>query len=166
VCLLDSFIDGSPFAEWFDFPAQFQNLAGTTMGTCLFVAAGDDFRMDEFLKSSSIRSMRVFHKGDIQPKDNPLRERRPDSGFALLVSDDPDQEDLSGQIPVVLDFLLKNKEEILWTRKLGAEDHLLDFGFVPGQGIQSSVHLPPNLIMTLGLLDLGIVFSVIQLPRG
>src|SRR5258706_13730363 len=131
------------------------------MGTCLFVAAGDDFRVDEFLKSSTFKPMRVFHKGDIPPKDNPLRERRPDSGFALLVGDDPDQEDLSGQIPVALDFLLKNKDEILRTRKLGAEDLMLDFGFVPGQAMQSSVHLPPNLIMTLGLLGMGIVFSVI-----
>jgi hypothetical protein len=49
------------------------------------VAAGDDFRVDEFLKSSTFKPMRVFHKGDIPLKENPLKEQRPDSGFALLV---------------------------------------------------------------------------------
>jgi hypothetical protein len=77
-----------------------------------------------------------------------------------------DPEDLSAQIPAALNFLLKHDDEILRAKKFGAEDLVLDFGIVPGQKIQSTVHLPPNLVMTLGLLDMGIVFSVIQLPRG
>jgi len=136
------------------------------MGTCLFVATGENFQIDAFLKTSPLRPFSVFHKGEIPPKDNPQKEPRPDSGFALLVSDDANQEDLAAQVSAALDFLLQNEMELKRLRTLGAEEMWFDFGLVPGQRLQTSTALPPELILEMGRFGMGLVFSVVQLPRG
>lgn len=136
------------------------------MGTCVLVAIGDEFRVDDFLKTSRFKPMRVFRKGDVPPVNKLPRPTRQDSGFALIVSDDPNQHDLTNQIPEALEFLCQNEEELVRVREFGAEDLLLDFGFVPDKGLQNSVSLPPDLILAMARFGMGAVFSVIQIGRG
>jgi hypothetical protein len=122
--------------------------------------------MDKFLEKSPFRPRSKYYKGDVPPEDNPQKLPRPDSGFVVLVSHDEKGDDLSGQIQPACNFLLKNEEEIHGARGFGADNFLLDFGLVPGQQMQSSLYLPPELIEVLGRLGMGLRFSVIQIGQG
>jgi hypothetical protein len=45
-------------------------------------------------------------------------------------------------------------------------DMLLDLGVEVGNELQQAEYLPPELIGALGRLGMGLIFSVVQLPRG
>ena len=138
----------------------------TFMGTCVFVASGLKFRMDEFLGGSRFQPVSKFYKGDVPPLDNPKRQPRPDSGFTHLVSQDGNDHDLTGQFSDALTFLRQNMIEIGRMKQFGADNFLLDFGFVPGSTFQHSVYLPPELVDAMGQLKMGLIVSVIQIGKG
>lgn len=136
------------------------------MGTCMFAASGLEFRMDEFLASSSFRPQTRYYKGQVPPIDNPAKKPRPDSGFVVVVSSDDKGDDISGQRAEAYRFLQKNEQEIERARTLGADNFLFDFGIAPGQQLQTTIYLPPELIENMARFSMGIVFSVIQVSRG
>jgi hypothetical protein len=136
------------------------------MGSCVFVASGLDFRMDDFLRGSCFRPLSKFYKGDVPPKDNPHRLPRPDSGFVHLVSQDANDHEVAGQMATALTFLGQNEKEIGRLKQFGADNFLLDFGFTPPSTTQHSVYLPPELIAALGRFEMGLILSVIQIGQG
>ena len=135
------------------------------MGVCVFVASGLNFDVDRYLASSPFEAMAVFRKGDIPPKNNPERKPRPDSGFVVLISGDQ-QLDLSQQLKEALAFLHRHEAELKAMRAAGVDNTLLDLSVQVGDKMQQAEYLPPELIAALGRLGMGLIFSVVQLPRG
>ena len=132
------------------------------MGVCVFVAAGLEFRIDDFLETSRLVPATVFRKGDIPAKE---QRPRPDSGFVLPVSSD-ESPDLSDQFQEALDFLAENKTELGRLRQLGADTLLFDFGFSPTDQPQHSNYVPPELVTAMAAFRMGIVFSVVRFVRS
>ena len=135
------------------------------MGVCVLVASGLDFDVDRYLAGSPFKAMVVFRKGDIPPKNNPERKARPDSGFVVLLSGDQ-QPDLSQQFKEALTFLNRHETELKAIRSLGVDNLVLDLGVQVGDKAQQAEYLPPELIAAMGRLGIGLIFSVVQFPRG
>ncbi len=134
------------------------------MGVCVFVASGLNFDVDRYLAGSPLKAMTVFRKGDIPPKNNPERKARPDSGFVVLISGDQ-QLDLNQQLKEALGFLNEHEAELKAVRGAGVDNMLLDLGVQVGDKVQQAQYLPPELIAAMARLGMGLIFSVIQLPR-
>jgi hypothetical protein len=135
------------------------------MGVCVFVASGLNFDVDRYLAGGAFKAMSVFRKGEIPPKNNPERKPRPDSGFVVLVSDDP-QPNLSKQFADALRFLVEHQAELKAVKAVGVDNMLLDLGMQAGNQVTQAEYLPPELIAALARLGMGVMFSVLQLPRG
>jgi hypothetical protein len=135
------------------------------MGVCVFVASGLNFDMDGYLAKSPFKTMSVFRKGDIPPKDNPQRQPRADSGFTVLVAQSQGAG-LSKEVPEALLFLSRHKQEMLRLRNHGVDNLLFDFGMESQGMIQQAEYLPPELIAALARFDMGLIFSTVQIPKG
>jgi hypothetical protein len=135
------------------------------MSVCALVASGLNFDVDSYLPRSPFRVLSVFRKGQIPPKGNPQQQPRPDSGFTVLVGEDQAAE-LSIQVPAALRFLLKHEKELVRLRGLGVDNLLLDFGVEVGNELQQSHYLTPELMIALAKLKMGLMFSLVNLPRG
>ena len=83
----------------------------------------------------------------------------------VLVSGDQKLE-LNQQLQEALAFLDRHHAELRSVRKVGMDNMLLDLGVQVGDKMQQAQYLPPELIAALGRLGMGLVFSVVQLPRG
>ena len=135
------------------------------MGVCVFVASGLSFDVDRYLVGSPFKAMAVFRKGDVPPKNNPEKNPRPDSGFVVLLSGDR-EPGIRHQLRESLAFLDQHEAELKAMRKVGVDNMLLDLGVEVGEKLQQAEYLPPELIGALGRLGMGLIFSVVQLPRG
>jgi hypothetical protein len=135
------------------------------MGVCVFVASGLNFDVDRYLASSPFKAMAVFRKGDIPPKNNPENKPRPDSGFVVLISGDR-EAGLSQQLNEALAFLTQHSLEFRAIRHAGVDNMLLDLGVEVGHKLKQVEYLPPELVSALGRLGMGLIFSVVMLPRG
>jgi hypothetical protein len=135
------------------------------MGVCVFVASGFDFDVDRYLAGSPFKAMAVFRKGDIPPKNNPERKPRPDSGFVVLISGDQELS-LSQQLKEALAFLDRHEPDLKSVREVGGDNMLLDFSVQVADKLQQAEYLPPELIAALGRSGMGLIFSVVRLPRG
>jgi hypothetical protein len=135
------------------------------MGVCVFVASGLNFDVDRYLAGSPFKAMTVFRKGDVPAKNNPDKKPRPDSGFVVLISADKELG-LGQQLGEALAFLTAHDAELKAVRQVGVDNMLLDLGVETGNKVQQAEYIPPELIATLGRLGMGLIFSVVQLPRG
>jgi hypothetical protein len=135
------------------------------MGVCVFVASGLNFDVDRYLVGSPFKAMTVFRKGDVPPKNNPERKPRPDSGFVVLISGDR-EPGVNKQLKEALAFLTAHESELKAVRSAGADNMLLDLGVETGDKMQQAEYIPPELIAVMGQLEMGMIFSVVQLPRG
>lgn len=134
------------------------------MGVCVFVASGLNFDVDHYLAASPFEAMAVFRKGEIPPKNNPERKPRPDSGFVVMVS--ADQElGLGPQFKEAFAFLTRHEAALKAIRDVGVDNMLLDCSVQVGDKMQQAEYLPPELIAFIGGLGMGLIFSVVQLPR-
>ena len=97
--------------------------------------------------------------------NTPERKSRSDSGFVVLVSGDQELG-LVPRLKEALAFLNEQGAELKAVRKVGVDNMLLDFGMQVTDKIQQVEYFPPELIMALGRLGLGLMFSVVQIPRG
>jgi hypothetical protein len=48
----------------------------------------------------------------------------------------------------------------------GVDNMLVDIGIEAGHALQQSEYLPPELMVILARIRMGLIFSVIQVPRG
>jgi hypothetical protein len=135
------------------------------MGVCVFAASGLNFDVDRYLASSPFKATSVFRKGDVPPMNNPERKSKPESGFVVIVSGDQ-EVGLVPQLKEAWAFLNEYGAELQAMRKVGVDNMLLDFGMQVTDKIQQVEYFPPELIMALGRLGLGLMFSVVQIPRG
>jgi hypothetical protein len=135
------------------------------MGVCVFVASGLSFDVESYLASSPFKAMAVFRKGDVPPKNNPDKKPRPDSGFVVLISGDS-TPGLEEQLNEALVFLNQHEVELHNIRNAGVDNMLLDLGVEVGDKLRKAQYLPPELTSILGRLGMGLIFSVVMLPRG
>ncbi len=135
------------------------------MATCMFVASGLDFAVDDYLRRSPFKVGTVFRKGDVPPLDNPNRVPRPDSGFVVIVGDDPERK-VTSQLGVAFDFLISNDKELRSLRKVGVDNMLLDFTVVRSQSVDQSEYFPPELIEAMARLGMGLTTSTVLIPQG
>ena len=135
------------------------------MGVCVFVASGLDFDVDRYLASSPFKAMTVFRKGDVPPKNNPERKARPDSGFVVLISGD-EKLDLKEQLAAAMGFLEQHASELKSIRNSGVDNMLIDWAVQVGDQLQQAQYFPPEIVSAMGALGMGLIFSIVQLPRG
>jgi hypothetical protein len=65
----------------------------------------------------------------------------------------------------LLAFLEQPESELKAVRQVGVDNMLLDLGVQVGDKMQQAEYIPPELIAPLGRLGMGLIFSVVQLPR-
>jgi hypothetical protein len=135
------------------------------MGVCVFMASGLNFDVDRYLAGSPFKALAVFRKGDIPPKNNPEQKPRPDSGFVVLISGDQ-QIGLGQQFKDAQAFLHRHEAELKTLREVNVDNMLLDLSVQVGEKMLQAEYLPPELIAALGRLGMGLIFSVVQSPRG
>jgi len=128
------------------------------MAVCILVASGDDFDVDEYLRDSPFKPSQVYRKGEIPAKDNPAREALTESGFVVLIG----EEEYPALIEQVVHSLDYYEEELHDLNDAGADSILLDFGITEEMMLQRPQYLPPELIMAMSHLEMGLVFSVIR----
>ena len=131
------------------------------MGVCAFMASGVNFDVDRYLESSPFKATVVFRKGEMPAKDY----TRPDSGFVMVVSEDPGTDPTQKIRGAVL-FLVQHEKELDRLRDIGAEHLLLDVGFETDDKLQHTEFLPPELIAILTRFRMGLAISAHQFPRG
>lgn len=135
------------------------------MATCIMVASGLNFSVDDYLRTSPFKPMTVFQKGHIPPKNNPDRTPRPDSGFAVHVGED-DEATVKQQIHVALQFLHDHSKEIRRMKTQGMDNLLLNFAVMKLEVMDQSDYFSPELIAALARYGMGLVVSVVTIPKG
>jgi hypothetical protein len=83
----------------------------------------------------------------------------------VLVSHD-DKPNLVEQGLAALDFIAANNQEFEHLREVGAEKLLLNFGLVKPQIAKRPQYLPPELLLAMGRLGIGLVFAAVDLGKG
>lgn len=127
------------------------------MPGCVLRAAGVDFNLDGFLKSSALTPCNVYRKGELKGARG---KRNETSGLTVVVSD-ASGDDLGRQIEDAKNFLRQHQAEI---RRLlnyeGVEGASLDFGVLRKSEFVNYFYFPPDLLRLSGDLALGIELSV------
>jgi hypothetical protein len=129
-----------------------------TSKTPLSVASGVDFDVDEYLRDTPFKPQQIYRKEEIPPKDNPERQPLTESGFVLLVA----QKEYPELIEEVLRALDYWEEEFHLLSDAGADKMVLDFGITEQAMLQRPQYLPPELILAMSRLEMGLVFSVVR----
>jgi len=134
------------------------------MATCLFVASGLDFAVDDYLRRSPFQPQTVFRKGTV-PRLDPNQTPRPDSGFAVVVADDREPT-MELQHGMALEFLSRHKKELQHLQRIGVDNMLFDFGVERGHALQRSDYIHPELIQAMARLGMGLIISTVLIPKG
>jgi hypothetical protein len=135
------------------------------MGVCIFTASGLNFDVDGFLRGSSLKPFTVYHQGESPKAGNILFRPQEEPGFMVLVSHD-DKPNLVEQGLAALDFIAANNQEFEHLREVGAEKVLLHFGLAKHQIAKRPQYLPPELLLAMGRLGIGLVFATVDLGKG
>jgi hypothetical protein len=128
--------------------------------SCVLRASGTNFDVEEFLKTSSLDAVAVFHSGEAELSASVTSQRRTgQSGVNVSVST-REFSDLRGQIDDAVDFLRDNDQELKRLRDFpGLERMDLDFPVEDRDVVFQSDAFPPDLLSLLGALRIGLVVS-------
>ena len=131
------------------------------MPGCVLRAASADFRVDDFLQTTSLVPCDVYHKGEPRGLGGRLRER---SGLTILVSD-ADGNNLRQQVRDAIEFLERNRAEVSRLQSyIAPKEAILDFGVWKTDNFGQFCYLPPALLRLAGSLGLGIEVSIYAAP--
>jgi hypothetical protein len=130
---------------------------------CVLRASGERFNPDEFLRSSSLVALEVFHRGEPslpRSKGELLRT----SGFIVSITD-VSWSDLPGQVAEVVAFLRGHKTEFVrLAADVTADDIRLRFPtnlrLKPNRILAQFDYLPPILLQEAGPLRMGIEMAL------
>jgi len=136
--------------------------------SCVLRAAGTDFRVEEFLKTSTLVPSRTYRRGEPVLATRPEGKRSRASGIVVSISEAP-WSDLPAQVADAEQFLRANREELSRLRSFpGVEDVALDFPIYQrvGQGVwMQTDSFPASLVAIAGELGLGLDLSIYP-PAG
>jgi hypothetical protein len=62
--------------------------------------------------------------------------------------------------------LNRHEAELKAVREVGVDNMLLDLSVQVNDKMKQAEYLPPELIAAMGRLGMGLIFSVVQFPRG
>ena len=126
------------------------------MPGCIFHVSGENFDVDAFLARSPFGPYRVAHRGE--PKGRKSK-RWPYSGFSVEVS--KAYGDLAKQCEDVAAFLGEYHAEVSRLSAFpGVTDLRLDFGYERRDVAVQTDYLPPELLVLVGSLGIGIVLTL------
>lgn len=134
------------------------------MATCLFVASGLNFDVDDYLRHSPFKVNTVFHKGTVPPRGNPNRLPRPDSGFVVIVGEDGEPA-VSAQLGRAMEFLIQNDKELQSLQQYGVDNMLLDLTAFRRHTIDQYEYFPPGLIQAMARQGMGMSVSAISMAE-
>jgi hypothetical protein len=127
--------------------------------SCVLRATGNNFDVDEFLKTSSLDALTAFHRGAAQFPASSVTRRSNYSGMKVSVSG-RESSDLRGQVKDAVEFLKDNNKELKRLRDFpGVERIDLDFQVEDRDVVFQSDAFPPDLLSLLGELRIGLVIS-------
>src|ERR1700684_203026 len=128
--------------------------------SCVLRASGTNFEVDEFLKTSSLDALTVFHRGEVQSRGSVMTQRRTEqSGMNVSVST-REFSDLRGQIEDAVEFLSENEKELRRLRDFpGLERMDLDFPVEDRDVVYQRDAFPHKLLSLLGGLGIGLIVS-------
>lgn len=135
------------------------------MGICAFVATGPKFDVDEYLRNSPFKPFMVYHPGEALKLGEMTWRPQKEAGFMMLVGKDEQPNVLEVGLKA-LGFLSENKDQLERMRNAGAEKMHLDFAIAKHQFSERAQYLPPDLLLVMGQSRVGLVFSVIDSPKG
>lgn len=135
------------------------------MAVCVLNVSGLNFRVDEFLKSSRLKVASIYRKGEVPGSKNPNKIPRPDSGFVVLISNE-ENETTAETIERAAQFLNEFSDELKRCRDYGVDDVRIDFAHVRGRDVQESQYLPPEFLVLVGSLGIGLEATSIAIPTG
>jgi hypothetical protein len=128
--------------------------------SCILRASGTNFEVDEFLKTSSLDAVSVFHRGDKQSGSPAATQRRAGQSGVVFSVSTREFSDLRSQIHDAIEFLLENDEELKRLRHFpGLERMEMDFPVEDRDVVFQSDGFPPSLLSLLGNLAIGLVIS-------
>jgi hypothetical protein len=128
--------------------------------SCILRASGTDFEVDEFLKTSSLDALSVFHRGETQISGSSATPRRAGQSGVIVSVSTREFSDLRSQIQDAIKFLLENDRELKRLRDFpGLERMEMDFPVEDRDVVFQSDGFPPNLLSLLGGLAIGLVIS-------
>lgn len=124
---------------------------------CVLRASGSNFAVDDFLASSSLQPLTVFHRGE---KQSPRSRSMTASGFYADVSA-ADFSDLQGQIGDAIQFCELNRNELVRLVGFpGVENVSADFGIQERDVPAQCERFPANLLSILGNLGICLQFTL------
>jgi hypothetical protein len=126
------------------------------MPGCVLHASNGDFDVDAFLRASTLKPYRVFHRGE--PAACPKGSNHEDSGFCVDVST---ATDLRIEVNDAIQFIQEHEAELLrLAQALPPESVCLDFGHYQRDVAVQVDRLPPALLRLAVMLGIGITLSM------
>ncbi len=126
------------------------------MPNCIFDVSGESFDVDAFLARSPFVPYRVAHRGESRGCKN---KRWAYSGFSLEVSNS--YGELAKQCKEVAAFLQEYHAEVSRLNAFpGVTDLRLHFGYKRRDVAVQTDYLPPELLVLVGSLGIGIMLSL------
>ena len=127
--------------------------------SCVLRASGTNFDVDEFLKTSTLDVLTVFRRGELQSPTSSVTRKGEYSGMNVSVSV-REFSDLRGQIDDAVEFCSENDRELRRLRNFpGLEKMDLDFPIEDRDVVFQSDAFPPELLLLLGGLGIGLIVS-------
>lgn len=127
------------------------------MPGCVLRAASTDFKVDDFLSTSTFHPCNVYRRGELKGQTGKTRD---ETGMTLIVSE-ADGNELGKQVQDAIKFLEHNKDEIRRLQiYLGGQEMVLDFGIWSKEVFGQYSYFPARLLWLAGELGVGIELSV------
>jgi hypothetical protein len=125
------------------------------MAACYFHARGEEFSVDTFLTGRAFSPYQVWRKGEPANKRGRLYAF---SGFSIEITQHPKLHD---QIVAALEFMRANRGDLEdLVTCAGVTDRSLVFFFEGEESIEKCLYLPPDLLASVGPLQVGIELCV------
>ncbi len=150
----DPDLDGPACAHGFGLILGLDGARSEAMATCVFLASGPDFAVDECFQMSPFRPHVVFHQGT-PPAGASGQPPRLESGFTVVVHEDLEPS-LRFQVGQALDFLARHEHELIRLRTLGATTLALNFGVTRSDTQEHCDSIPPALVQAMARFHMGL----------
>jgi hypothetical protein len=126
---------------------------------CVLRAYGSEFKVDSFLRDSSLKPYSIYRRGEPRFENKPDGELNDSSGLKIDVSD-AEFEDLHGQVAGAISFLRRNQKELKRLRRFpGVERACLDFALSKRDVPCQYDTFPAELLYLAGGVGLDIELS-------
>jgi hypothetical protein len=131
--------------------------------SCYLRVFGDKFDVEGYAKNPDFDDVHYYVKGQSKtPNSNPTKNLHTTSGITVTASD-AEQTDFAGQILESIQFLKAKKKAISrLVHFKGVEEARLDFGIERREGFGQFDYFPPELLLLVGQLGIGIELSQYQ----